>query len=212
MVLAWCTLLSTVPLMSRFLRVARRRANTVAAALVVLGAFSVYGPGKAPSASATSAPTCKTSSLRATALGNAGLGHGSYIVELRNVTATSCRLSGYPRVVTSPLGPLTGTFSPVFRGSSRLRAVAHDARMGYSGGLNTLYGPLPVVTLAAHTGRASFVIEWIEVSPRKTCRSFARLYVTLPGSMSPIRLDDAGLLCSILEVHPIVKGSTGFLN
>ena len=198
--------------MSRVLRFARRRAGTVALSLAVLGAFSVYGPGKAPIASATSAPTCQTSSLRATALGNAGLGHGSYIVELRNVTATSCRLSGYPRVVTSPLGPLTGTFSPVFRGSSRLRAVVHDARMGYSGGLNTLYGPLPVVTLAAHTGRASFVIEWIEVSPRKTCRSFARLYVTLPGSMSPIRLDDAGLLCSILEVHPIVKGSTGFLN
>ena len=93
--------------MSRFLRVARRRANTVAAALVVLGAFSVYGPGKAPSASATSAPTCRSSSLRTTALRNAGLGHGSYIVELRNVTATSCRLSGYPRVVTSPLGMLT---------------------------------------------------------------------------------------------------------
>lgn len=198
--------------MSRFLRVARQRASTVAVALVVLGAFSVYGPGKAPSASATSDPTCGTSSLRATTLRNAGLGHGSYIVELRHVAATSCRLSGYPRVVTSPLGPLTGMFSPVFRGTSRLRAVAHDTRMGYSGGLNTRHGPLPVVTLAAHTGRASFVIEWIEVSPRNTCRSFARLYVTLPGSTSPIRLNDPGLLCSILQVHPIVKGMSGFLS
>lgn len=198
--------------MSRVLRFARRRAGTVALSLAMLGAFSVCGPGTTPSASATSAPTCKTSYLRATAHGNAGLGHGSYIVELRNVAAASCRLSGYPRVVTSPLGPLTKMFSPVFRGTSRLRAVAHETRMGYSGGLNTLHGPLPVVTLAAHTGRASFVIEWIEISSRKTCRSFARLYVTLPGSTSPIRLDDAGLLCSILEVHPIVKGSTGFLS
>ncbi len=201
-----------MPLVSPVRSVVRRRTGTFAVVLAVSGALGGGGLGAAPSASATRPATCKTSSLRAVAHGDAGLGHGSYVVVLRNVAATSCRLSGYPRVVTSPLGPLTEMFSTDFRGTNRLRAVAHDTRIGYSGGLNTLHGPLPVVILAARIGRASFVVEWIEISSRKTCRSFARLYVTPPGSMSSIRLDNAGLLCSALEVHPIVKGTSGFLT
>lgn len=163
--------------------------------------------------SASALPTCKSAALHLTTSSNAGLGHGSLIVVVHNQGNSACRMSGYPRVVTSSLGPLTSMFSPVFRGTSSLRAVAKDTISGYAGGLNLpWHKPLPVVTLRAKTGVSSFVVEWIEISSKKTCRSFARLYVTPPGASGAIRLDSPGLLCSALYVHPVVTGTTGSLT
>jgi hypothetical protein len=167
---------------------------------------------------------CTASSLKITASSNGGLGHGAYIIEFHNVSAHRCKLAGYPRIM-APLAAATtstlpGEITPL---PSQISVVAKDEVNGYAGGINgsvrqmrRLAHRTPIISLPAHTGVASAVVEWTDESPNQAtaCSTIAHLLITPPGQRRQVAVpvDAFGILCSAMYVHPILPGTSGFLN
>jgi hypothetical protein len=132
--------------------------------------------------------------------GGAGLGHVAEIIVIRNISASACRVTGYPTV------RMTG-------GASVVASVARRTRNGYLGGLGgpNATVPLPVVTLRARGGTASSMVEGtdVPVGNAVSCVSYTRVSITLANLKPPYRFSTKFPGCSRPQVHPIVKGSSG---
>ncbi|MBO0871386.1 MAG: DUF4232 domain-containing protein [Micromonosporaceae bacterium] len=168
-----------------------------AASTAPTGAPSSLPP--VPSASPTGTPApgvCATSGLTVS-LGHAGAGagHRGVAVVFGNSGSVGCYLRGYPRVVA-------------LDASGRQVASATHTPRGYLGGLAQGHS-IGKVTLAPG-GTGSAYVEGMAFNPDGTaCTGYRALLVTPPGGTSPTRLDLTGDLCSGLQVHPVVSGSTG---
>jgi hypothetical protein len=156
----------------------RRRRRRVRVAWVLLAVFVtlllvivvVGGGGTAPHGGAgptspssrtatTALQRCAPSALAVAVSSGGGGGHIAYRLELRNVGARSCSLTGYP-VVTAPLFWAGGKGLP-----TNARVIGQ--MIGYAGGiygltkrLKVYEHHLPVVALKSHGGVASVVVEY----------------------------------------------------
>ena len=148
---------------------------------------------------------CRASQISVAAAQQLGAAvSGGWLVRYRNISSSTCTLSGYPTVVglVSPTGPAT---------------VAAHVSLGYLGGWQSAK-PVPTVVLAARTGVASSIVEYVSDSTAQNlCWDKARpvwfhfLRLELPGSTRPFALPvPEGLFCSGLITTPIVPGTTGW--
>ena len=130
--------------------------------------------------------------------GGAGLGHTAYLIEITNVSANACRLTGYPTVRMSV-------------GASAVTTVAKRTRSGYMGGLAGATAPLPIVTLRAHGGMASSMVEGshLPIGDAVSCTTYTKVSITLASLQPPYRFTTRFPGCVRPQVHPVVKGSTG---
>lgn len=197
------------------LRTARSKRGRVSlAVLLALGGFAVTAAGVASATTARDVPTCRDNQLRVSLRdGGVGLGHFGYRLEFTRVGQGTCSLSGY----------LKATFEDTKSGPPTVSAV--DTKSGYLGGL-PLNGPqsrhLPVVILAARTGRASVLIEGedVPVGGATSCRVYTTLEIVLTFARGAVSANDNvkyGFAasfddCSAPQVHPIVGGVTGSEN
>ena len=90
---------------------------------------------------------CRASQISVTESQLGAAVSGGWLIRYRNVGSSACTLAGYPTVVAlvSPTGPL--------------RVAAHVS-LGYLGGWESLK-PLPAAVLAARSGVASSVVEYV---------------------------------------------------
>jgi hypothetical protein len=132
--------------------------------------------------------------------GGVGLGHLAELIVITNISSSTCKMSGYPTV------KMTG-------GPSVLATVARKTRNGYLGGLGgpNANVPIPVITLRAHGGAASSMVEGDDnpVGTAVECVYYSSVAVTLPGLSPPYRFSEKFPGCIRPQVHPIVKGSHG---
>jgi hypothetical protein len=132
--------------------------------------------------------------------GGAGLGHIAEIIVITNISASACRVSGYPTV------RMTG-------GANVVATVARRTRNGYLGGLGgpNATVPLPVVTLRAHGGTASSMVEGgdVPIGNAVECVLYTKVSITFAIMSPPYRFATRFFGCIRPQVHPIVKGSTG---
>ena len=149
-------------------------------------------PTSTPEAGA--APACANTDLSvAVSASGAGLGHIGTIIIFTNGSDHWCTLYGYPGV--------TGL-------DSNGRQVTHAVRTlnGYLGGLYVV----STVHLAPG-GRASALVEGTAVptGTATTCPVYPRLLVTAPNQTRSYRLAARMPGCSLLQIHPVVSGTTG---
>ena len=123
----------------------------------------------------------------------AGLGHIGSIIIFTNGSDHGCTLYGYPGV--------TGL-------DSNGRQVTHALRTlsGYLGGSYVV----STVHLAPG-GRASALVEGTAVptGTATTCPVYPHLLVTAPNQTRSFRLAAGMPGCSLLQIHPVVSGTTG---
>jgi hypothetical protein len=172
-------------------------ASTTLVALVAL--FTLAAP--ADQAFAKTVSLCQETQLDVRwAPGGGGLGHGAYLIEIRNISSSACRLSGYPMVRMTV-------------GVSTVSVVAKKTRNGYMGGVggSSATAPLPVVTLRAHGGEASSMVEGttIPVGNDRKCVVYTRVSITLAEMKPPYRFAIRFSGCVRPAVHPVVKGLSG---
>jgi len=125
-------------------------------------------------------------------------GHVASLIVITNVSSTSCSVSGYPTVRVTD-SPKTG-----------LSLVAKRTLNGFMGGL-TLTGaivPVPKVKLRAHGGTASSMVEGA-VGGSALCLWFKMMSVLLPHRSPGYRFKTLIPTCTLPEVHPFVKGTSG---
>jgi len=121
---------------------------------------------------------------------------GGMIIRLRNVSQFTCTLLGYASV--QGVDQWNGT---VF--------TAARTRDSYLGGWLSS-GPLPVVTLRAHGGVGSFLVDFVTGDDIHACPYLNTLKVKVPGSASVIVLTSTRLqACKDFQVHPFVPGASG---
>ena len=127
-----------------------------------------------------------------------GMGHTEVPLTFRNISGSTCRLSGYPAVAA-------------LDGSGQVAAHASPVASGYSGGLAAGSTP-PVIDLAPGQ-QATAQIEDTDnpTGNATTCPSYAALLVTPPGQSDAMRVDLVAAIsdCSGLEVNPLIAGTTG---
>ena len=149
-------------------------------------------PTSPPGAGAVRA--CANTDLSvAVSAGAVGLGHIGSILVFTNGSDHRCTLYGYPGV--------TGL-------DSNGRQVTHALRTlnGYLGGFYVV----STVHLAPG-GRASALIEGTAVptGTATACPVYPRLLVTAPNQTRSYRLAAGMPGCSLLQIHPVVSGTTG---
>jgi hypothetical protein len=118
----------------------------------------------------------------------------------------ACSISGYP-IVGAEL-------------TSGSTAMASNSRNGYlPGGIETLKGPLPRISITSRPRVVSFTLEWISGDgPR--CPQIKAIQFTLPGSKATLAsrsmyepgvgvVRGMGIDCGFLQVRPLVNGSSG---
>jgi len=132
--------------------------------------------------------------------GGAGLGHTAQLIVITNISASACRVSGYPTV------RMTG-------GANVVATVARRTRNDYLGGLGgpNATVPLPVVTLRAHGGTASSMVEGgdVPIGNAVECVIYTKVSIRLVIMSPPYRFATRFFGCIRPQVHPIVKGSSG---
>jgi uncharacterized protein DUF4232 len=154
-----------------------------------------------PPASASSPGRCQETQIDVGIVSRGvALGHVGEAVVITNISSSACTLTGYPTVRFS------GAASVVV-------SVARKTLNGYIGGLGAagVVLPLPVVTLRAHGGMASSLIEG-EDNPAgnaRSCVTYTKVSVTLPHLNPPYRITSRFPGCVRPQVHPLVKGSSG---
>lgn len=146
---------------------------------------------------ATGSARCTTSQLEiAPGRTGAGLGHSGTPILFRNRGTAPCHLRGYPGVAG-----LDAAGNQVVQAARSLQ--------GYLGGLRSGDSP-PLVELAPGE-TASALVEGTN-NPEGTatsCPSYPSLLVTPPDDTQSVRVT-AGLSgCSLIQVHPVVPGTTG---
>ena len=152
-------------------------------------------------ASANSVSRCQETQLDVRWVsGGAGLGHIAEIIVFRNISSNACRVSGYPTVRMSG-------------GANVVATLARRTRNGYLGGLGgpNATVPLPVVTLRAHGGTASSMVEGSDVPIGNAvgCAVFTKVSITLATMKTPYRFLTKFSGCSRPQVHPVVTGPSG---
>ncbi len=173
---------------------------TVACALLGSMTLAVLSDATTP-ANAAAIGRCQETQLdlRWTS-GGAGVGHVAELIVITNISSSACKMTGYPSVT------MTG-------GPSVVAAVAKKTRSGYLGGLGgpNANVPIPVITLRAHGGVASSMVEGgdVPVGTAVACVEYAKVSVALPGLSPPYRFTTKFPGCVRPQVHPIVKGSRG---
>lgn len=132
------------------------------------------------------------------------------VIHYRNVSSSSCTLSGYPTVVglVSATGP---------------SQVAAHTPVSYLGGWEPLK-PLPTVLMAARKGVASSIVTFLAPylfaeNSRPSCPRgdrrfwFRSLWVNVPGGTRPFVLDVSSMIvCAYFFATPIVPGATGSVS
>jgi hypothetical protein len=167
----------------------------------LVGAVVVPLLANVSSASAARTPSCKEPHLKfANRSLQPALSNVADIVEITNVSASACTITGFANVA------LTTAASPT-------PVVAMQRRTGYFGGVSPSYKSkvLPVFSLSAHTGTASFIVEESNkpLGSATSCPVFTKLSFTIKGFdftySFPVRLP----ACVRPGVLPIVKGTRG---
>jgi hypothetical protein len=126
-----------------------------------------------------------------------GLGHWGMSISFRNVSASTCQATGYPRVVAVDDHGAPAVVVPQTPG-------------GYLSGLLGGVTAPPVVVLApGQTATAGLEDQDAPVPPAQTCPTYPALLVTPPGQTTAVRLDVPVTFCEDEQVHPLIPGSTG---
>jgi hypothetical protein len=128
--------------------------------------------------------------------GQAATGHSSDVLVFKNVSTTSCKLSGYPGVA--------GLDSA---GQQVVQAVR--TLNGFLGGVPAGSNP-PEVNLAPSQS-ASSVAEGtgMPIGTESTCPGYLSLLVTPPNTRQSVTIDKTLPGCSPIEIHPVVPGTSG---
>jgi hypothetical protein len=126
-------------------------------------------------------------------------GHVGDLILLTNVGASACTVTGYPTVSMSGVNVVT--------------TVAKKTKNGFLGGLGGTGTTLtiPVVTLRAHGGAASSIVEGgdVPVGNAVGCVTFTKVSVALAHLSPSYRFTTKFPGCIRPEVHPFVRGSKG---
>jgi hypothetical protein len=147
-------------------------------------------------------PACATGRL-GVKLGteDAGMGHRGIILLFTNTGSSTCTVSGYPGATVRDNGQTD--FAPL---------NAQRTLLGYE------VGTQAVTTVAlAPGGIASAVLEWVAAPADGSDPSAANcpgmaggyLEITPPNTTTSTRFQPPLDMCSDLQVHPVVKGSSG---
>ena len=141
-------------------------------------------------------PRCVATQLRVSGLeANGAAVSAGWIVRLRNASAHSCSLSGYPSV------------KGINQWNGAVLTAAHT-RNSYIGGWNSSK-PVPTVDLKAKGGVASFLIDFVSNNNYRACPYVTRLRVSIPRSTTVFILKARLQVCKFFQVHPFVPGLTG---
>ena len=126
-----------------------------------------------------------------------GLSHAGYVLLFTNTGQIACSMTGYPRLA-------------ILDGKDRQVIQATPTPSGYLGGLHNPKPPFPTAVLAAG-GTASALLEGLVFDSRssKGCPTEHALLSTPPGSTSPIKVVAVTTICSQVQIHPVVAGSSG---
>ena len=189
----------------------RWRVGAIAVA-ISMGVAACSSTPKSPTSSgsstsntirSTAAAECSTNQIRiAVSKGLAGGGDEGAVITFTDISAVTCKLTGYPTVEAID--------------SAGHEVSARHSLSGYLGGLYTS-GPIPIVTLTPGT-TASSTIEAIDhpINTGGLCPLYSYLLVGLPRmpatmKVSAVLPDEATSLaaCSSPEIHPVVAGSAG---
>lgn len=130
----------------------------------------------------------------------AAAGHVGDLIVISNVGASACTVTGYARVSMSG-------------GANVVSTVAKKTKNGYLGGLGGTGTTMsiPAVTLRAHGGAASSIVEGgdVPVGNAVECVTYTKVSVALPLLNPPYRFTTKFPGCIRPEVHPFVRGSKG---
>ena len=145
-------------------------------------------------AARTAPPRCGNHSLRITATPtDSGLGHRRFVLLYRNSGSRACTLHGYPGL--DAIG-------------ARGRVLAHARRTpsGYMGGGD----PRATITIPPH-GYASATVEWLafDRATGRDCRRSTSVATIAANTTRVAHLPVSVGVC-VLQVHPTVRGTTGF--
>jgi uncharacterized protein DUF4232 len=174
----------------------RNRFAVVTALVLTTALLTISAPTSA-FASATS--RCQETQLDVQLVPDGGSrGHVASLIVITNVSSTSCSVSGYPsvRVTDSP--------------KAGFSLVAKDTLKGFMGGLGVTgtVAPVPKVKLHAHGGTASSMVEGA-VAGSALCLWFKMMSVRLPHLSPGYRFRTLIPTCTLPQVHPFVKGTSG---
>lgn len=168
-------------------------AGVAAAAAVTAVSAGAAALESAPAGAAAPVPSCK-GALIAFSHGptQGATGHGNVILRFKNVSQSTCSLRGYPGV--DAVGPHGGV-------------LAHARRTlnGFTGGASA------VRTIVLHSWQsASADLEWhnFNFATSKSCRFSASIAVTPPNTVKTFHRKVSVSVCD-LQIHPVVKGTTG---
>lgn len=144
-----------------------------------------------PEASEVAAPPCADSQVDVTVTNSTGvLGLARAVIVFRNVSSSTCSLSGYPKVNESEAsGANSAPAAPVPAG----------------------YPPDRVPIVKQATASASVTTTSLDPQCTSAVSSRLHLVVTAPNQSRPRALTLAKPICLPLEVHPIVTGPDGRL-
>lgn len=133
---------------------------------------------------------------------DAGMGHRSIVLLFTNSGSSSCTLSGYPGATVTENGQYN--WAP--------RMNAERTLSGYEG------GPTGISTVTLAPGAtASAVLEWVAFPSDGQSASAANcpgmgggyLEITPPNTTTTSKFDPPTDMCTSLQIHPVVSGTTG---
>lgn len=166
----------------------------LASVLVSFGLAAAAGVAVAGAAFAAPAgASCGNSSLAVSASPTQGAtGHGSFVVLFKNVTPSTCTLTGYPGL-------------DALDASGGVLAHAQRTLNGFMGG-----APAIAAVPIAAGGYASATVEWLNFNPTTTgdCTFSAAVAATAPDTTQTVHLPVSVSICQ-LQVHPTVAGTSG---
>jgi hypothetical protein len=141
-------------------------------------------------------PRCAATQLRVSGIeANGAAVSAGWIVRLRNASAHSCTLSGYPSV------------QGINQWNGAVLTAAHTLN-SYIGGWNSSK-PVPTVDLKAKGGVASFLLDFVTNNNYRACPYVTMLRVSIPRSTTVFTLKSRLQVCKYFQVHPFLPGRTG---
>ncbi len=167
----------------------RTRTVALAASATLIAAGVIAA---APSASAA-VPACGNSSLTVTHTGSQGAtGHGSFVLEFKNTSHSTCYVYGYPGL-------------DALNGAGHVLAHAQRTMRGFAGGAHV---EAKVTLTPAHW--ASATVEWMNFNPVTSgnCTFSASVAATPPNTTHTVHFPISVSVCR-LQIHPTVAGVSG---
>lgn len=144
---------------------------------------------------------CAAPSLRAVArTAGAATSHEGQIIVYTNGGQIACAMTGYPGLA-------------IVNSAGKQLIQAGRTPSGYLGGIRNGKPPFPTVVLNAGQS-ASALLEGLafDAATGKGCPTEPALLTTPPGSTVSIRLAVSTHICSQVQIHPVVPGTTGSGN